>query len=209
MSTVQRIESSHVLQITARLGACYDRVGPELVDPSQNPNYSNYFVCKICEKLAKPTSPLECRKCRAIFCGSCVSKRPVEERHCPSGCRAGFAYMHRVLKEQLGALLVRCVNQECTVVTEHRLLFRHFKICDYSLCYCVFWPECDVLVTKRDLSEHIDNECRIRRTRCKGCNLLVDKLAGQHHCSTLLIIPEGKEQFITPELRAEAPLDDY
>ena len=185
----------------------YERLSPRMVSKETNPHFGNNFVCSICLKVL--SEPLECKKCKNAFCSGCIGKWVNSGHSCPFKCNAGFEPLHRILKEQLNELKIACINQGCTESVAYHDLASHYKQCAYSLCRCVFWPDCKLEIIKKDFESHL-NQCQFRMKKCAKCKMQIDAfLFDDHDCHSLLISNCAQERNPgSPPLRPEAAEED-
>mmetsp|Transcript_37735 Transcript_37735/g.87172 ORF Transcript_37735/g.87172 Transcript_37735/m.87172 type:complete len:213 (+) Transcript_37735:50-688(+) len=83
----------------------------ELVHPESVPSV---LECVICTEVL--LDAVECPHCQVAACRECITPWLSSKGTCPQ-CRqktAQFSPAHRIVRAQLGALLVRCTQENCT-----------------------------------------------------------------------------------------------
>uniref|UniRef100_A0A0G4H691 RING-type domain-containing protein n=1 Tax=Chromera velia CCMP2878 TaxID=1169474 RepID=A0A0G4H691_9ALVE len=131
---------------------------PTPLDPSRfSAEVPNHFLCEICQCVV--LEPLEHAKCQRAFCKACIEEWIPKGKTCPH-CRQDasikdFNALHRVLREQLGELKLKCKNAPaCSSVVALSGLDKHEKSCTVSACAV---PGCSFKGFPKDVEAHMKN----------------------------------------------------
>ena len=148
------------------------------------------LLCHVCTKPLRDPHLTTC--CGQHFCESCLKQWSAsnhEEQRCPFCRCAGDDFQHFIdkkTKREINSLKVRCVNGEkgCAEwVGELGELKGHLEAqdgCDYveaecpngcKPCRCVLPCSCSAytMLTKKDLQQHLLEECQKRQYKCEYC----------------------------------------
>jgi len=129
------------------------------------------LTCIICHQFPKVVMESKC--CFSIFCKKCVmSLNTFTDGDCPTCAKPARGF-------QLNVPLQRIVDQQeakcryqalgCETVLEFKNKEEHEASCQYALMECPL--ECGTSVLSKDLDEHQESKCPMRRVKCSnvGC----------------------------------------
>ena len=119
--------------------------------------------------------PLETQSCQHAFCKVCITTWLSNHATCPT-CRqtvghAGLRPLHRVWRDKLFSLTVRCGNHKSGCLEEMQLfrLSSHQQVCQYGEVLCPN-KSCGESVLKCSLNDHM-LKCPFRNVKCSDCHL--------------------------------------
>ena len=151
--------------------------------------------CPICLNVLK--DPMQCRQNQHLFCSPCI-KRYLEQHSqtCPT-CREALTVETlvrpaRIVIDFLSPLKIRCnfVDRGCRELVELEFLKRHVAQCGYSPTVC---DGCSMVINKVDKEHHENNDCGVRKVKCKECGEeLLYKKFKIHGCALKKEIDEVK-----------------
>lgn len=130
-------------------------------------------LCPICSEVLE--DPLETQACQHAFCRPCISTWLGDHGSCPlcrhKLTRTGLNPLHRIWREKLGSLQVRCCyhGNGCTDEMQLVGLSAHMLNCVYRKMGCPN-EDCDTTVLRCDLDAHLA-VCPCRRVACPDCQL--------------------------------------
>ncbi|KAM6943261.1 TNF receptor-associated factor 6 [Xenentodon cancila] len=136
-------------------------------DVEFDPPLESKYECPIC--LMALRNAIQTR-CGHRFCKSCIEKsiRDTGQR-CPVDNEVlseDHLFPDNFAKREILSLTVRCPNSGCTDKMELRHLENHLAQCQFATMPC---PQCQQLVRKSVLEEHITAECLRRPMSCPDC----------------------------------------
>ena len=143
-----------------------------------NKNYllslDTIYKCNICYKIM--INPVECEKCGYNFCYNCINSSD-----CPFGCKeTKIKESSLAVKNLLSFLRFKCPNKGCTVSFEYSKIEAHNEECPFKLIKCPN-RNCEKLFLRKDISNHVNNECEYLMIKCKYCNYEFLKREIEHH----------------------------
>ena len=143
-----------------------------------NKNYllslDNIYKCSICDKIM--INPVECEKCGHNFCYNCINSSD-----CPFGCKdKNIKESSLAIKNLLSRLRFKCPNKGCTVSFEYSKIDKHNNECIFKPMECPN-KNCGKIILRKDLSNHINNECEFLLVKCKYCKYEFIKSEIEHH----------------------------
>ena len=145
---------------------------------------SERFVCPICHLVLKDPKLTECGH---HFCTGCLTKctgGQAFSRSCPV-CRTKLdsskVFPNNALKREILDLKITCGRQEegCEWTGELRNEEDHEEECQYVNEYCT--NECGEWVMRKDMEDHVDNQCPRRSVCCEYCDLELELVELQDH----------------------------
>ena len=147
-------------------------------------------VCTICSEVLE--DPLETQNCQHAFCKSCITTWLTTHSTCPLcrqgiGGHSGLRQLHRIWREKLYSLKVRCCfhSNGCDDDMALFQLSDHLSSCPYKEVLCPN-EKCKVTVLRGDLNDHIQ-VCLFRTVRCQECDLeLISSKLQEHKCVNAL-----------------------
>lgn len=120
------------------------------------------YKCNICFKIM--INPTDCEKCGHSYCFDCIN-----DFRCPFSCENSNIRPSSVgIKLILNNLNFRCDNDGCEENILYSNLINHDFHCEYKLIKC---PNlnCGINLAKKNLQNHIENECKYTIERCRYC----------------------------------------
>ena len=131
---------------------------------------SERLICPVCQMAMKEPKLTECGH---QFCAGCLIRYSHGQTFSCPVCRTTLdsskIYPNNALKREILDLKIKCVRHEsCDWVGELRNEEVHEGECQYVNEYCT--NECGELVMRKDMGDHVDNQCSRRRVRCVHCN---------------------------------------
>ena len=147
------------------------------------------LLCCICRDVLQ--DPLQA-PCEHAFCRSCIEGWLVNEITCPEDRQvlssSRLKPLFRYMKNDLDRLQIHCVNRPkgCFHICSLEFLSKHEEECPYTAVQC---PNemCSVLVSRRELDQHL-RTCEFQMRECsKGCGILISPAEqSKHNCITEL-----------------------
>ena len=131
------------------------------------------FICNICAKVLRDPYLTAC--CGQHYCESCIKHWIGEKRSkvCPHCRKNNFVHiLNKALKREIDELKVHCINHEkgCEWKNELDNLETHLKDCGYVEVECS--NKCKRRLMTKELGQHLQNECLLRKYTCTHCNLV-------------------------------------
>ena len=143
---------------------------------------SEWFVCPICHLVLKDPKLTECGHqfctgCLSICFGGQAFSCPV----CRTKLDSSKLFPNNALKRQILDLKITCGRQEdgCEWTGELRNEEDHEEECQYANEYCT--NECGQWVMRKDMEDHVDNQCPRRSVYCEHCYLELELMELQDH----------------------------
>ena len=139
------------------------------------------YLCPICQEILY--KPLQ-TSCGHLFCGKCLKR--VQSKNCPS-CRAEFVrepIEDRFNEREIRNVIVKCQNSSrgCEWEGELGNVESHQNgVCGYQLVQC--GNKCGAEVERREVEEHEEDHCELRRYLCLYCQWHEDtykKVTSEH-----------------------------
>ena len=136
---------------------------------SKDKSFVERFLCPICQEILY--EPVQ-TSCGHLFCGKCLKR--VQSKKCPS-CRAEFEEEPRRDKfneREIKNLIVKCQNSSrgCEWEGELGNVESHQNgVCGYQLVQCD--NKCGAEMERREVEEHEEDHCELRRYVCPYCRL--------------------------------------
>ena len=180
-------------------------------------------VCQGCQRVPREPRMTQC--CRQTYCLPCLTaERGVGEgegvtRSLKRGCRHcgeqdNFWHSVNLSRQRVvESLQVRCQNEGCEWSgTLRERQEEHSSTCERATVTCT--KLCMARVSRKDLAQHLEEDCRYRDYRCKHCNyegvyaeiMGLDPTLPRHRCPMLPVsCPNkcrGSKMFLK---RAELP----
>lgn len=182
------------------------------------------LCCTGCGRVPKEPQVTQC--CDRIYCPTCITaqgvatggveggrvsdRRGVEREALAAGqagicrnCEKEFSYkLDRTRQQKFYSLEVKCKNRArgCRWTgTTNAFLEHHSKTCVNALIPC---PDCARDVERKNLTDHRNDDCRFRNTRCSRCNkegtyaeiMGLDSTGVKHKCPMILVTCPNKCQ---------------
>ncbi|CAK65696.1 unnamed protein product (macronuclear) [Paramecium tetraurelia] len=157
-----------------------------------NPNNLNKnLICVICEQLV--WDPNECSQCQNNFCSICINEWLKKKKNCPFECtkRMQLNAPHRILRNQISELQVKCVNKGCPKEMQLQNLESHLKQCEYIETKCPY-PDCLFKDSLIKIEPH-KTSCEHRTRVCQKC-LETYKVKDNHDCLDIVIKKVKKQE---------------
>ena len=126
------------------------------------------YKCGICFKIMD--NPTDCETCGHSFCYECI-----KNLKCPFKCKnQQLKPSSQSLKDILSKLKFKCLNKDCNEILNYKDVKRHDKICDFQEIIC---PNngCNKKLIKKNLENHILNECQFILVKCPYCEFQFNK----------------------------------
>ena len=126
------------------------------------------YKCGICFKIMN--NPTDCETCGHSFCYECI-----KNLNCPFKCKdKKLKSSSQNLKDILSQLKFKCPNKGCEQILNYTDVKRHNKICDFQEIIC---PNkgCNKKLLKKDLENHVLNECQFSLVKCPFCDYQFNK----------------------------------
>lgn len=171
-----------------RINAINNVVGGYLVDFCTP--LSDEFVCSICflafkDPVQAPCGHQFCKTCWDYWSNSTigsVAQCPLDRQN----IELDKVFPDRAIQKKVLALKVKCKNY-CEWTGELRSLQDHIQVCPLDFIHCTN-KGCRVPVRRRNLTNHVTQECYFRRLACIFCSeIYVFKDTQIHHevCKSL------------------------
>ena len=132
------------------------------------------YKCNICFKIMD--NPTDCENCGHSFCYECI-----KQLKCPFGCQnKSLKPSSMAIKNILSNIKFKCLNPECKETILYSDVKRHDNICEFQTIIC---PNigCEKRLLKKDLENHVKNECEFALVKCKYCDYKFDKKKIKNH----------------------------
>ena len=126
------------------------------------------YKCGICFKIMD--NPTDCETCGHSFCYECI-----KNLKCPFKCKnKSLKPSSQNLKDILNKLQFKCKNKDCEEIILYPDVKRHDKICEFQEIIC---PNngCNKKLIKKNLENHVINECLFSIVKCKFCGYSFNK----------------------------------
>ena len=139
------------------------------------------YKCNICFKIMD--NPTDCENCGHSFCYECINKLK-----CPFGCQnKSLKPSSMAIKNILSNLKFKCLNEDCKQIILYSDVKRHDSICEYQKIIC---PNngCNKRLLKKDLENHVKNECEYTLIKCQYCDYKFNKQSIKSHESTCCLV---------------------
>ena len=144
------------------------------------------YICPICSDVCH--LPVNCTGGH-VFCQSCLRQSSLQSMTCPVDRRPISAldieHINGFVQKQIWAYKIRCPNMDngCQTVigaigTDERNLLNHRQVCQFENASC---EKCNITVLRRDMTEHLLNQCDFRLMECPICHESVVALEYDEH----------------------------
>ena len=155
-----------------------------------NKNYllslDNTYKCNICYKIM--IDPVECEECGHNFCYNCINSSD-----CPYGCKNKIIkHSSLAIKNLLSQIRFKCPNKGCTVSFDYSKIEKHNNECQFKSVKCPN-KDCNKIIIRKDLDNHINNECEYLLINCQYCNYEFFKKDIEHHENTCKLLNKGRD----------------
>lgn len=143
-------------------------VDKELLDDSE--------LCLICMEML--VDPLECQRCRGVYCTPCTTNWKKINNRCPKKCSTGEWTLKKIPAKNY---MMRCPYSPYCAAFSSTQWERH-------LVYCPFAPErirkrLELISSNRCDNGHALSSCRHVHAKCSDCNEMVTCLSECEECS--------------------------
>ena len=146
-----------------------------LVNNNSNITIMNILKCKICNNIL--LNPYDCSKCGNTFCYNCINKLKENNLYCPFKCKSfEITPSSFGIKKFLNQLKFECKYKflGCKEIIPYDNIENHENNCPYNFAICPN-AECKQKMKKKDLENHIQNECHFTLFKCKNCGLNLNR----------------------------------
>ena len=129
---------------------------------------NNIYKCGICFKIMD--NPTDCESCGHSFCFECI-----QNLKCPFKCKTKkLKSSSQNLKDILSKIKFKCLNKDCNQILNYNDVKNHDKNCDFQEMIC---PNkgCDKKLIKKNLENHVINECQFTLIKCPYCDFQFNK----------------------------------
>ena len=134
----------------------------------------DFYKCSICSKIM--INPTDCESCGHSFCYECISKS-----NCPFGCKEkNLKPSSNGITNLLNNLKFKCNNEGCEEVINYIDIKIHENLCLFKKVICPN-KDCGEHVLKKDLENHIKNECKYTLVKCENCGYKFPKYQMAEH----------------------------
>ena len=126
------------------------------------------YKCGICFKIMD--NPTDCETCGHSYCYECI-----KNLKCPFNCQTKkLKPSSQNLKDMLSKLKFKCMNKGCEQILNYSDVKNHDKNCDFQEIIC---PNkgCNKKTIKKNLENHVLNECEFSLVKCHYCEYLFNK----------------------------------
>ena len=145
-----------------------------LINKDYLTSLGDFYKCSICSKIM--INPTDCESCGHSFCNECISKSK-----CPFDCKAkNLKPASNGITNLLNNLKFKCNNEGCEEVINYIDIKSHEKLCPFQKMICPN-KECGQQVIKKDLENHIKNECKYTMIKCDNCGYQFPKYQMPEH----------------------------
>ena len=138
------------------------------IDPKRviNTDYlktlGDFYKCNICFNVM--VNPTDCESCGHSYCNDCISKLK-----CPFGCKTKNLKPSSIgITNLLDKLIFKCLNEGCNVEISYSNVRQHDQICEFAKVTCPS-EGCGIQLPKKEMENHIKNECKFSFVPCKFC----------------------------------------
>ncbi|XP_043562160.1 TNF receptor-associated factor 6 [Chiloscyllium plagiosum] len=152
-------------------------------DVEFDPPLENKYECPICLMALREAVQTPCGH---RFCRGCIVKSIRDAGHkCPVDnemLTEAQLFPDNFAKREILSLIVKCPNKGCYQKMELRHLEEHQEQCEYTFVDC---HQCDALLWRKELQEHMESDCPKRRVACENCAMLMafqDKKGHDQNC---------------------------
>lgn len=146
------------------------------------PTLENKYECPICLLILRDPMQTECGH---RFCKFCIERwLSDEKKKCPidnEDLTVGKMFPDNFAKREILSMKVRCPNRKmgCNTCVELKHVEEHTESCPYHYQPCP--NNCQSLVLRKDLEEHLQSECSKRNFICSFCKeTMLFELYGDH-----------------------------
>ena len=139
------------------------------------------YKCGICFKIMD--NPTDCESCGHSFCFECI-----KNLKCPFKCKnKQLKPSSQNLKDILNKLKFKCLNKGCEQTLNYSDVKLHDKNCDFQEIIC---PNngCNQKVIKKNLENHVLNECQFALVKCHFCDYQFSKNEISNHEKSCSIV---------------------
>ena len=138
-------------------------IDPErIINKEYLSSLGDFYKCSICFKIM--LNPKDCEECGHSYCYECISIL-----NCPFGCKKKSIKNTSVgIINLLKNLKFKCLNEGCNAIIPYNEVKKHDSICDYQKIKCTN-KKCKKRIVKKELSNHIKNECKYSLIKCQYC----------------------------------------
>ena len=129
---------------------------------------NDIYKCGICFKIMD--NPTDCESCGHSFCFECI-----QNLKCPFKCKTKkLKSSSQNLKDILSKIKFKCLNKDCNQILNYNDIKNHDKNCDFQEMIC---PNkgCDKKLIKKNLENHVINECQFTLIKCPYCDFQFNK----------------------------------
>ena len=142
---------------------------------------SERFVCPICHLVLKDPKLTECGHhfCTGCLTINCTGGRAFSCPVCRTKIDSSKVYPNNALKREILDLKITCDQQGCKWTGELRNEEDHEEECQHVYKACK--NECGQLVMRKDMEDHVDNQCPKRSVCCEHCDLELKLVELQDH----------------------------
>ena len=148
------------------------------------------YKCGICFKIMD--NPTDCETCGHSFCYECI-----QNLKCPFKCKnKQLKSSSQNLKDILSKLKFKCLNKDCNQTLNYTDIKHHDKNCDFKEMIC---PNqgCDKKLIKKNLENHVINECQYTLVKCPYCDFQFNKNEITKHEKSCALINNSLKNTIT------------
>ncbi len=138
-------------------------ISPErVINKEYLSSFGDFYKCNICFKIM--VNPKDCEECGHSYCNECISML-----NCPFGCKKKSIKNTSIgIINLLKNLKFKCDNKGCTSIIPYEQVKQHDSICEYKKVFCTN-KKCKKKIIKKDLENHIKNECKYTLIKCQFC----------------------------------------
>ena len=147
------------------------------------------YICNQCKHVAREASITIC--CGETFCTVCLATAQHNQQPCPSCNKTETNFVQQAKYQKvILSLAVRCTMKchGCDWNGPLENLDAHLENCEYVEVTCP--KNCNQMVQKRNITQHLANECAERDYTCPHCNYKATfKIVTQDHRGVCLYCP--------------------
>lgn len=160
-----------------------------LANPDKARIDAKYF-CTYCKLLLRDAMQTSCGH---FYCQSCLPNLIQDQGQAQivmvclvdkQQLLSNEVFADKFMRREVFSIVVLCTFMEdgCKWKGEVRHLEEHTSGCEYLKVPCVH-PECDVMVKKALLPEHLEKECLFRLVECDLCHaqIVLNRMTVQYH----------------------------